>query len=60
MAFTRAKWKGLYLWMGWAQASRKFNPKEHTYKWSTFGRRTGRQLGLGTLFRMANEALYRR
>ena len=52
--------EGLYLWMGWAQASTKFNPKEHTYKWSTFGRRTGRQLGLGTLFRMASEALYGR
>ena len=46
--------EGLYVWMGWAQASNKFNPKEHTYKWSTFGRRTGRQLGLGTLFRMAS------
>jgi Primase C terminal 2 (PriCT-2)/RepB DNA-primase from phage plasmid len=56
--FYNGQVEGLSLWMGWARASNKFNPKEHTYKWSTFGRSTVRQLGLGTLFKMANEALY--
>jgi hypothetical protein len=58
--FYKGHVEGLSLWMGWAQASRKFNAKEHRYKWGTFRRRTDWQLGLGTLFRLANEALYRR
>jgi hypothetical protein len=50
---------GLCLWMDWASASKKFNHKEHRYKWTTFGKTEGRALGLGTLFRFADEALYR-
>jgi hypothetical protein len=49
---------GLCLWIDWASASKKFNRKEHRYKWTTFGKTEGRALGLGTLFRFADEALY--
>ena len=50
--------EGLYLWIDWASASEKFNQKEHQYKWRTFGKTEGQKLGLGTLFHLANEALY--
>jgi hypothetical protein len=49
---------GLFLWIDWAQASVKFDQKEHVYKWGTFGKEDGPKLGLGTLFHLANEALY--
>jgi Primase C terminal 2 (PriCT-2)/RepB DNA-primase from phage plasmid len=52
--------EGLGLWMEWAQASSKFALKEHTYKWGTFGKISGRPLGLGTLFKLANDALFGR
>ena len=51
---------GLFVWMQWAQGSRKFKAEEHRYKWRTFGRGTGPKLGLGTLFLMASQALYAR
>ncbi len=50
--------EGLYLWMGWAQTSSKFDANEHTCKWGTFGKTAGRKLRLGTLFMLADEALY--
>ena len=50
--------EGLYLWIDWASASEKFNQKEHQYKWGTFGKTEGQKLALGTLFHLANEALY--
>ena len=49
---------GLMLWMDWAQGSAKFEVVEHTYKWRSFGKRAGRTLGLGTLFKLANEGMY--
>ena len=51
---------GLLLWMEWAQASHKFDREEHIYKWRSFGRTSGKKLGLATLFWMANQALYER
>ena len=50
--------EGLMLWLEWAQGSAKFEAVEHSYKWTTFGKRGGRTLGLGTLFRLANEGMY--
>ena len=50
--------EGLLLWMNWAQASPKFDLKEHEYKWGKFGKTEGARLGLGTLFWLAEKALY--
>jgi hypothetical protein len=50
--------EGLFLWMNWAQASPKFDLKEHEYKWGTFGKTEGARLGLGTLFWLAEKALW--
>jgi hypothetical protein len=50
--------EGLFLWIDWAQASVKFDQKEHVYKWGTFGKGDGPKLGQGTLFHLAHEALY--
>ncbi len=52
--------EGLLLWMEWAQASHKFDREEHIYKWSSFGRTTGKKLRLGTLYWMAEQVLYGR
>ncbi len=49
---------GLHVWMSWAQASAKFDEQEHRYKWRTFGKGRGPQLGLGSLFLMADQAVY--
>ena len=49
--------EGFFLWMNWAQASPKFDLKEHEYKWGTF-KTEGARLGLGTLFWLAEKALY--
>ena len=50
--------EGFYLWMNWAQGSPKFDLKEHEYKWGTFGKTEGARIGLGTLFWLADKALY--
>jgi primase-like protein len=50
--------EGLMLWTEWSQGSAKFDADETAYKWRSFGKTKGRKLGLGTLFRLANEALY--
>lgn len=50
--------EGLCLWMNWASASEKFDEEVHHYKWGTFGKTDGAKLGLGSLFHLANEALY--
>jgi Primase C terminal 2 (PriCT-2)/RepB DNA-primase from phage plasmid len=50
--------KGFCLWANWAQGSPKFDLAEHEDKWATFGKREGAQLGLGTLFWLAERALY--
>ena len=58
--FYKGHVEGLHLWMGWAQASRKSTRRNTLISGVPLGRRTGRQLGLGTLFRLASETLYRR
>ncbi len=50
--------EGLGVWINCASSSAKFDEEEHHYKWGTFGKTGGQQLGLGTLFHLANEALY--
>ncbi len=50
--------EGFCLWVNWAQGSSKFDLKEHEYKWGTFGKTEGARLGLGTLFWLADRALY--
>ncbi len=50
--------EGLSLWMSWASESAKFEEKERHYKWETFGKTDSAKLGLGALFRLADEALY--
>jgi hypothetical protein len=50
--------EGFFIWVNWAQGSPKFDLKEHEYKWRTFGKTEGTRLGLGSLFWLANKALY--
>jgi hypothetical protein len=50
--------EGFGLWVNWAQGSPKFDLNEHEYKWGTFGNTEGARLGLGTLFWLAEKALY--
>ena len=50
--------QGFFLWMNWAQGSPKFRFAERQYKWSGFGKTKGPRLELGTLFWLADKALY--
>ena len=56
MEKTVGEWEAL--WVSWASASAKFEEKEHHSKWGGFGKTDSAKLGLGTLFHLANEALY--
>ena len=55
-------WRILHLewlccWI-WGNNHKGCKADEHRYKWRTFGKGSGPKLGLGTLFLMANQALY--
>lgn len=47
--------EGLALWDEWSVRGTSYRDGETAYKWSSFGKGTGKQINIGTLFHFASE-----
>ena len=47
--------EGLAVWDDWSAKGSSYRNGETTYKWSSFGKGTGKHINLGTLFQLAAE-----
>lgn len=52
-AESRGSEDGFGMWEAWSQGSDKYDAKDQRKKWDSFGRRSGKTLGIGSLFDLA-------